>query len=110
MTQPTIAQLRNLTDRAAHGLTADEQQRLRDGIDHLHDRLATAEQEADDSIAAASRLVGLVGKRAERAEGALAEARRLHAQTCPHAQGAARPPAFTCSLCTALTAPARETT
>lgn len=35
MTQPTIAQLHNLTDRAATGLTADEQQRLRDGIDRL---------------------------------------------------------------------------
>lgn len=46
MTQPTIAQLHNLTDRAAHGLTADEQQRLRDGIDALHaelDRHADAE-------------------------------------------------------------------
>lgn len=48
-------------------------------------------------------------QRADRAETALAEARRLHAQTCPLAQGAARPPAFTCSLCTALTEPARET-
>lgn len=35
MTEPTIAQLYNLTDRAATGLTADEQQRLRDGIDRL---------------------------------------------------------------------------
>lgn len=35
MTQPTIAQLRNLTDRAGHGLTVDEQQRLRDGIARL---------------------------------------------------------------------------
>ncbi len=35
MTQPTIAQLRNLTDRAGAGLTADEQQRLRDGINQL---------------------------------------------------------------------------
>lgn len=35
MTQPTIAQLHNLTDRAGAGLTADEQQRLRDGLDRL---------------------------------------------------------------------------
>lgn len=36
MTQPpTIAQLYNLTDRAGAGLTADEQQRLRDGINQL---------------------------------------------------------------------------
>lgn len=35
MTEPTIAQLYNLTDRAATGLTPDEQQRLRDGIDQL---------------------------------------------------------------------------
>jgi hypothetical protein len=32
---PTIDQLRNLADRAASGLSADEQQRLREGIDHL---------------------------------------------------------------------------
>lgn len=36
MTQPpTVAQLRNLTDRAGHGLTADEQDRLREGINQL---------------------------------------------------------------------------
>ncbi|MDX2528018.1 hypothetical protein [Streptomyces europaeiscabiei] len=36
MTQPvTVDQLRNLTDRAGHGLTPDEQQRLRDGLDQL---------------------------------------------------------------------------
>jgi DNA repair ATPase RecN len=32
---PTVAQLRNLVDRAATGLTPDEQQRLRDGLDQL---------------------------------------------------------------------------
>jgi hypothetical protein len=32
---PTIDQLRNLTDRASHGLTADEQARLREGLDRL---------------------------------------------------------------------------
>ncbi|WP_319052659.1 hypothetical protein [Streptomyces europaeiscabiei] len=47
-------------------------------------------------------------ERVEQAETALAEARRLHAQTCPLAQGAVST-GFTCSLCTALTAPARET-
>jgi hypothetical protein len=42
MNPPTIAQLRNLTDRAATGLTADEQQRLRDGIDQLEALQAVA--------------------------------------------------------------------
>lgn len=37
MTQPTIAQLYNLANRAATGLTADEQQRLREGIDRAED-------------------------------------------------------------------------
>ena len=41
MTQPpTIAQLHNLADRAATGLTPDEQQRLREGIDALYAELA----------------------------------------------------------------------
>lgn len=35
MTQPTIAQLHNLTDRAGAGLTPDEQARLRAGVDRL---------------------------------------------------------------------------
>ncbi|WP_060880606.1 hypothetical protein [Streptomyces scabiei] len=39
-----------------------------DQLDALYDRVATAEQEADDSVAAASRLTVLVGKRAEKAE------------------------------------------
>jgi hypothetical protein len=42
MTQPTIAQLHNLTDRAGAGLTADEQARLRDGIDQLEALQAVA--------------------------------------------------------------------
>ena len=42
-------------------------------------------------------------ERAVRAETALAEARQLHAKTCPLAQGAVGA-GFTCSLCTALTA------
>lgn len=41
---PTIAQLRNLADRAATGLTPDEQQRLRDGLA----RLEHAEAERDE--------------------------------------------------------------
>lgn len=35
MTGPTIAELRNLADRAASGLTPGEQQRLRDGLARL---------------------------------------------------------------------------
>ena len=35
MTAVTVDQLRNLTDRAARGLTSDEQQRLRDGLARL---------------------------------------------------------------------------
>lgn len=42
MNGPTIAQLRNLADRAATGLTADEQQRLRDGISQLEALQAVA--------------------------------------------------------------------
>jgi hypothetical protein len=37
-------------------------------LDQLYDRLAKAEQEAEDSIAAATRLTVLVGKRSEKAE------------------------------------------
>ncbi|MDX3069874.1 hypothetical protein PV518_48505 [Streptomyces sp. ND04-05B] len=39
-----------------------------DQLDALYDRLATAEKEADESVAAASRLAVLVGKRSEKAE------------------------------------------
>lgn len=42
MTQPTIAQLHNLINRAGHGLTPDEQARLRDGIDQLETLQAVA--------------------------------------------------------------------
>ena len=41
-TAVTIAQLYNLTDRAGAGLTADEQQRLRDGINQLETLQAVA--------------------------------------------------------------------
>jgi hypothetical protein len=44
VTQPTIAQLHNLTDRAGAGLTPEEQQRLRDGLA----RLEHAEAERDE--------------------------------------------------------------
>ncbi|MFJ4932352.1 hypothetical protein ACIP8U_00575 [Streptomyces pseudovenezuelae] len=37
MTVPTIAQLRNLADRARKGLTDTEADRLLEGIDRLHD-------------------------------------------------------------------------
>ena len=113
MTQPTIAQLHNLTDRAGAGLTADEQQRLRDGIDQLHERAETADEAARRALAQRQEMAEeryAWQERGDRAETALAEARRLHAQTCLLAQGVARPPAFTCSLCTALTAPAWEIT
>ncbi|QTU45619.1 hypothetical protein F3K20_12755 [Streptomyces scabiei] len=42
-----------------------------DQLDALYDRVANAEKEADDSVAAATRLVGIVGKRAEKAEKAV---------------------------------------
>ncbi|BBC30040.1 hypothetical protein SGFS_013340 [Streptomyces graminofaciens] len=53
MTQPpTIAQLRNLTDRAEAGLTPDEQARLRAGVD----RLEQAEAAIDRVRAARDRI------------------------------------------------------
>lgn len=39
-----------------------------DALTALYERVATAEQEAEDSVAAAARLTTLVGKRSERAE------------------------------------------
>ncbi|WP_405960782.1 hypothetical protein OG235_27855 [Streptomyces sp. NBC_00024] len=45
-------------------------------LDALYDRLAQAEQEANDSVAAATRLTVLVGKRAEKAEKAAKNQRR----------------------------------
>jgi hypothetical protein len=47
-----------------------------DQLDALYDRLAKAEQEADDSVAAAARLTTLVGKRSERAERTAKDQRR----------------------------------
>lgn len=47
-----------------------------DQLNALYDRLAEAEQEADDSVAAAARLTTLVGKRSERAERAAEKQRR----------------------------------
>lgn len=49
MTQPNIDQLYNLTDRAATGLTVDEQQRLRAGIDQLAGTLRAALDAIDES-------------------------------------------------------------
>jgi hypothetical protein len=51
-----------------------------DQLDALYDRLAKAEQEADDSVAAAARLTTLVGKRSERAE-RTAKQQRSRAET-----------------------------
>lgn len=50
-----------------------------DQLDQLQDRLTKAEQDAEDSIAAAARLTTLVGKRSERAERA-AKKQGLRAQ------------------------------
>ncbi len=106
----TVDQLRNLTDRASAGLSADEQQRLRDGINRLAEyentitwmtTCTSCARILDSSVHETERAV--------RAETALAEARQLHAKTCPLAQGAVST-GFTCSLCDTLTAPARETT
>ncbi|MBP5931845.1 hypothetical protein F3K39_28340 [Streptomyces sp. LBUM 1479] len=51
-----------------------------DQLDELYERLAKAEQEADDSVAAAARLTALVGKRSERAE-RTAKQQRSRAET-----------------------------
>ena len=47
-----------------------------DQLDQLYERVAKAEQDADDSVTAAGRLTTLVGKRSERAERAAKEQRR----------------------------------
>ncbi|WP_406000715.1 hypothetical protein [Streptomyces sp. NBC_00829] len=47
-----------------------------DQLDVLYERVAKAEQDADDSVAAATRLTTLVGKRSERAERAADKQRR----------------------------------
>lgn len=80
MTQPTIAQLRNLTDRAASGLTPDEQQRLRDGIDQLHRELDHARAEANQYAEAesADAAAGSYAGRAEQAERQLRESQWRH--------------------------------
>lgn len=76
---PTIAQLHNLADRAAAGLTPDEQQRLRDGINRL--------AEYENTINWMTTCTGCARvldsciretERAERAEAALARVRALH--------------------------------
>lgn len=46
-------------------------------------------------------------QRAEAAEAAIAEARRLHRETCPFAQRAVDA-GFTCSMCDALDTPAKD--
>ena len=59
-----------MTDR----LTVD--QINSDQLDHLYDRVAAAEQEADTSVAAAAHLAALVGKRSDRTEKAAKEQRQ----------------------------------
>ncbi|HET6355997.1 hypothetical protein [Streptomyces sp.] len=48
-----------------------------DQLDALYERVAKAEQDADDSVAAAARLTTLVGKRAEKAEAVIKRVRAL---------------------------------
>lgn len=77
---PTIAQLRNLADRASRGpLTADETARLREGIAMLaeyentinwHTTCTSCARVLDSSISET--------ERAEKAEAALARVRELH--------------------------------
>jgi hypothetical protein len=78
MTQPpTVAQLRNLTDRAAHGLTPDEIARLREGID----RLAEYENTINwmTTCTGCARVLDSCIRETERAEQAEAEVKRLRA-------------------------------
>lgn len=72
MTQPTIAQLRNLTNRAATGLTPDEQKRLREGIDHLHTERTDAWQKFATVAAQRDRLRLRMNALADRWDHALA--------------------------------------
>ncbi|MFD3636334.1 hypothetical protein, partial [Streptomyces sp. NPDC058664] len=65
-----------------------------DQLDQLYARLATAEREADEAIAAAAHLTRLIGKRAAKAEATLAAVRKLHAPVnhrgrtiCGHCSG-----------------------
>lgn len=75
-----------------------------DALDALYEALEAAQdtelyrqlRTADAAFASASIRAAQLGAQ-------LAEARRLHAQTCPHAQGAVSA-GFACSLCTALDA------
>lgn len=102
----TVDQLRNLTDRAGGGLSPDEQQRLRDGINQLeYAEAEVARLRADIALDRAQQWPQRLG----RAEKALREARRLHQEKCPLAQGRLND-AYGCGMCDALTAPARETT
>lgn len=103
-------------------LTSNQLDRLYDDLDRhdeiltgmnervieLEQRAAAAEAEvrwyaeADSADAAAGSYAG----RAEAAEAALAEARRLHRMTCPLARGDVKPAAFGCSMCETLDQPA----
>ncbi|KND45360.1 hypothetical protein [Streptomyces stelliscabiei] len=81
-----------------------------DALDALYEQLEAAEDtESQRQLRIADAAFASATVRAAQLGAQLAEARRLHAQTCPLAQGQLRPPAFTCSMCDALTAPALET-
>lgn len=85
MTQPTIAQLHNLTDRAASGLSNDEQQRLRHGID----RLAEYENTINwmTTCTGCARVLDSCIRETERAERAEAALARIQAIADEHPAG-----------------------
>lgn len=73
----------------------------------LRDQLRAAEEAARRALAQRQEMAEeryAWQERGDRAETALAEARRLHQEKCPLARGQLRPPAFTCSMCDALAA------
>ncbi|SOD80079.1 hypothetical protein SAMN06272781_6857 [Streptomyces sp. 1222.2] len=75
---PTVDQLRNLADRAEHGLTADEQARLRDGIARLAEYEHTINWHT--TCTGCARILDSCirdTERAERAEAALERVRKV---------------------------------
>jgi hypothetical protein len=80
-----------------------------DALDALYESLEAAQDtELHRQLRTADAAFASATVRAAQLAAQLAEARRLHAQTCPHAQGHLPAPAFTCSLCDALTDPAKD--
>ncbi|MDX2697580.1 hypothetical protein [Streptomyces ipomoeae] len=78
---PTIDQLRNLADRAAHGLTPDEQARLREGITRLAEYENTINWMTTCTSCARVLDSGIrETERAERAEAAITRVRNLAAR------------------------------